>query len=182
MPTPRAADLGYAPRYFGIVLASSIFRFGGVSTLPPQAANANRWAAGSKAKTSLAGHEVLLQLSRTSSAAGCKMNSTPSYRGGASSASWHNRSFLARPHLLRMVSRVTRNHAGATASCRSGQSVLLARVSRRPTPRAADLGYAPRFQAFFVASSFSCFGSESTLPPQAANASRWAVSTGLRIM
>ena len=42
------------------------------------------------------------------------------------------------------------------------------------TPRAADLGYAPRFQAFFVASSVSRFGSESTLPPQAANASRWA--------
>jgi hypothetical protein len=43
-PTMRAADLGYAPRYVGICLAGSVFRFGGESTLPPQAANANRWA------------------------------------------------------------------------------------------------------------------------------------------
>src|SRR5687768_3158269 len=40
--------------------------------------------------------------------------------------------------------------------------------------RAADLGYAPRFLTFFVAWSFFRFGGESTLPPQAANASRWA--------
>jgi hypothetical protein len=37
--------------------------------------------------------------------------------------------------------------------------------------RAADLWYAPRFQAFFAALSFLRFGGESTLPPQAANAS-----------
>ena len=43
-PTPRAADLGYAPRYFGICLAWSFSRFGVESTLPPQAANASRWA------------------------------------------------------------------------------------------------------------------------------------------
>jgi len=41
--TQRAADLGYAPRYFDICLALSFSRFGGESTLPPQAANANRW-------------------------------------------------------------------------------------------------------------------------------------------
>ena len=41
-PTPRAADLGYATRYFGIYLAWSYFRFDGESTLPPQAANASR--------------------------------------------------------------------------------------------------------------------------------------------
>ncbi|MBE7535463.1 MAG: hypothetical protein HS124_07005 [Anaerolineales bacterium] len=46
----------------------------------------------------------------------------------------------------------------------------------RPTPRAADLGYAPRFQAFSAALSFSRFGGESTLPPQAANANRWLAS------
>jgi hypothetical protein len=40
--------------------------------------------------------------------------------------------------------------------------------------RAADLGYAPRFLAFFAALGFSRFDSDSTLPPQAANASRWA--------
>ncbi len=33
---------------------------------------------------------------------------------------------------------------------------------RRPTQRAADLGYAPRFQAFFVALSFFRFDGEST--------------------
>ena len=43
---------------------------------------------------------------------------------------------------------------------------------KRPTQRAADLGYAPRFQAFFAAGSFPRFGGESTLPPQAANANR----------
>ena len=42
--TPRAADLGYAPRYLSVFSASSFFRFGGESTLPPQAANASRWA------------------------------------------------------------------------------------------------------------------------------------------
>ena len=39
----RAADLGYAPRYLDIFSALSVFRFGGESTLPPQAANASRW-------------------------------------------------------------------------------------------------------------------------------------------
>jgi len=42
--TPRAADLGYVPRYFELFLASGFFRFDGESTLPPQAANASRWA------------------------------------------------------------------------------------------------------------------------------------------
>ena len=46
--------------------------------------------------------------------------------------------------------------------------------------RAADLRYAPRFLAFFAALCFSRFGGESTLPPQAVNASRWAVTLVLR--
>jgi hypothetical protein len=46
---------------------------------------------------------------------------------------------------------------------------------KRLTPRAADLGYAPRYLDIFPAWSFSRFGGESTLPPQAANASRWAL-------
>jgi hypothetical protein len=41
--------------------------------------------------------------------------------------------------------------------------------------RAADGGYAPRFLRIFVALSFSRFEGESTLPPTAANASRWAL-------
>jgi hypothetical protein len=40
----RAADGGYAPRFSGICLALSFSRFGGQTTLPPTAANANRWA------------------------------------------------------------------------------------------------------------------------------------------
>jgi hypothetical protein len=32
-----ATDLGYAPRYFGFLLAWSFSRFDGESTLPPQA-------------------------------------------------------------------------------------------------------------------------------------------------
>jgi len=42
------------------------------------------------------------------------------------------------------------------------------------TRRALDLGYAPRFLSFFLAGADSRFGGESTLPPQAGNASRWA--------
>jgi hypothetical protein len=42
------------------------------------------------------------------------------------------------------------------------------------TMRAADGGYAARFSSFFVALGFSRFEGESTLPPTAANASRWA--------
>ena len=40
--TMRAADGGYAPRFFSFFVALSFFRFDGESTLPPQAANANR--------------------------------------------------------------------------------------------------------------------------------------------
>jgi hypothetical protein len=42
----------------------------------------------------------------------------------------------------------------------------------RLTRRAPDLGYAPRFQAFFVALADSRFAGESILPPQAGNAHR----------
>lgn len=42
----RAADLEYAPSYFGIFRGWNFIRFEGESTLPPQAANANRWLAG----------------------------------------------------------------------------------------------------------------------------------------
>jgi hypothetical protein len=55
-----------------------------------------RWAQEQNTGSSLAGREGLLQLSRTPRAAGCKMKSTPSYSGGASSASGRNISFLAR--------------------------------------------------------------------------------------
>src|SRR3990172_6421085 len=44
----------------------------------------------------------------------------------------------------------------------------------RLTMRAPDLGYAPRFLGIFLALGFSRFDGESTLPPQAGNASRWA--------
>ena len=52
-----------------------------------------------------------------------------------------------------------------------------------PTQRAADGGYAPRFLSFFVALGFFRFDGESTLPPTAANASRWAaVNNGVTYM
>lgn len=35
---------GYAARFLSFVVALSFFRFDGESTLPPQAANASRWA------------------------------------------------------------------------------------------------------------------------------------------
>jgi hypothetical protein len=44
-PTQRAADGGYAARFLSLFLALSFFRFDGESTLPPTAANADRWAA-----------------------------------------------------------------------------------------------------------------------------------------
>ena len=47
---------------------------------------------------------------------------------------------------------------------------------KRPTQRAADGGYAARFLSVFLALSFSRFEGESTLPPTAANASRWAAA------
>jgi hypothetical protein len=40
--------------------------------------------------------------------------------------------------------------------------------------RAPDLGYVPRFLSIFLALSVFRFDGESTLPPQAGNASRWA--------
>jgi len=40
----RAADGGYAARFWGIFLALGFFCFDGESTLPPTAANAHRWA------------------------------------------------------------------------------------------------------------------------------------------
>jgi hypothetical protein len=43
--TMRAPDLGYAARFLGIFLALGVFRIEGESTLPPQAGNADRWAA-----------------------------------------------------------------------------------------------------------------------------------------
>jgi hypothetical protein len=44
----------------------------------------------------------------------------------------------------------------------------------QPTQRAADGGYAARFLGSFLALSCSRFDGESTLPPTAANAHRWA--------
>jgi hypothetical protein len=44
------------------------------------------------------------------------------------------------------------------------------------TMRAADGGWATRFWSVFVALSFSRFVGESTLPPTAANAHRWAAN------
>jgi hypothetical protein len=40
--------------------------------------------------------------------------------------------------------------------------------------RAADLGYAPRFQAFFLASSVVPAKWRYLVPPHAADACRWA--------
>jgi hypothetical protein len=42
--------------------------------------------------------------------------------------------------------------------------------------RAADGGYAARFLGIYLAFGFSRFDGESTLPPTAANAPRWAVT------
>jgi hypothetical protein len=47
-------------------------------------------------------------------------------------------------------------------------------LRRPPTMRAADGGYAPRFLSVFAALGFSRFEGESSLPPTAANAPRWA--------
>ena len=52
--------------------------------------------------------------------------------------------------------------------------VKTAHTKGRPTQRAPDLGYAPRVLGVFLALGFFRFEGESTLPPQAGNASRWA--------
>ena len=51
---------------------------------------------------------------------------------------------------------------------------------KRPTQRAPDLGYAPRFLGIFLALAESRFEGESTLPPQAGNAGRWAPGRNCR--
>ena len=48
------------------------------------------------------------------------------------------------------------------------------------TQRAPDLGYAPRFFGISLALADSRFEGESTLPPQAGNASRWAPGRNYR--
>ena len=47
-------------------------------------------------------------------------------------------------------------------------------MRNRPTMRAPDLGYAPRFSSMFLACAGLRFEGESTLPPQAGNAHRSA--------
>jgi len=44
-PTQRAADGGYAARFLSVFLVLGLSRFDGESTLPPTAANADRWVA-----------------------------------------------------------------------------------------------------------------------------------------
>ena len=51
---------------------------------------------------------------------------------------------------------------------------LVLKGQKRLTQRAADGGYTPCFWSMFLALGCSRFGGESTLPPTAANASRWA--------
>jgi hypothetical protein len=43
--TLQTIDGGYTPRFLSIFLALGSFRFGGESTLPPTAANADHWTA-----------------------------------------------------------------------------------------------------------------------------------------
>ncbi|MFT3894063.1 MAG: hypothetical protein QM730_20730 [Anaerolineales bacterium] len=80
----------------------------------------------------------------------------------------------ARPHLLRMVSRVTRNHASATAPRKHMPGSPDSLPDRRPTQRAPDVWESPRFQAVCVAGGgFRQKGVASSHPP-AGNAPRWA--------
>jgi len=58
----------------------------------------------------------------------------------------------------------------------TSKETLPARVSLRPTIRAADKWESPRFLGMFLAISRSRFAGESTLPPTASNASRWAAN------
>ena len=44
--TQRAAEVWESARFLSMFLAFGFFRFDGESTLPPQAGNASRWAAG----------------------------------------------------------------------------------------------------------------------------------------
>jgi hypothetical protein len=83
-------------------------------------------------------------------------------------------SLMARPHLLRMVSRVTRNHAGANASrnhVHRGQARydIVAQQSVHP-----DVWESARFQALFLAGSGFRQNGVISARPAAGNASRWA--------
>jgi len=108
------------------------------------------------------------------------MKSTPSYAGGASSASWRNQSFLAcqQSNCGTMMSIVYRVHPKNNVWQRAAhmqvpqmllestsKETLPARVSLRPTIRAADKWDAPRFLGMFLAISWFRFDGESTLRP-----------------
>ena len=89
----------------------------------------------------------------------------------ASSASWRNHSFLACPqsncgasHLLPLVSVMKydvisgRFGSGVATAFESKVRSPACQVNRRrPTPRAADLGYAPRYLGICLALAFSPF-------------------------
>ena len=59
--------------------------------------------------------------------------------------------FFARPQLLRMASRVTRNHASANALRNHVHGSPAGITNRRPTQRAPDKWESARFQAVCVA-------------------------------
>ena len=104
---------------------------------------------------------------------------------------WNGRSWVC--NFLAMVSCSLLGHNGDRCPCivilpavRSAPGHDLVEelgsvITCCPTMRAPDLGYAPRFLSFFLTLTDSRFEGESTLPPQAGNASRWAAEyTGSR--
>ena len=80
---------------------------------------------------------------------------------------------IARPQLLRMVSRVTRNHAGANASWNHVLESRARVTIRRPTMRAGGLAGTRRARTAVSAKAFFRFDGWSS--HQAANANRWVL-------
>jgi len=101
-PTQRAVDNWDSPRFLRGFNTSAGFRFQALRAPRPPAGNASRWAARLIPWGLFEGRVELLQFSRTP----CEYTA----------CAFEKRLSLARPHLLRMVSRMTQNHAGATAS------------------------------------------------------------------
>ena len=110
----RAVDRWVRAAFSSVFRGFELFPFRQRVLSHPPATNANRWAPREIQLVLFEGRVESLQLARTPRATYIRKENQVIF--STACASWRNSSWFARPHLLRMVSRVTRNHAGANAS------------------------------------------------------------------
>ena len=160
--TQRALDWWESARFLAFFAALNRLRFDGESKLQPIAANAGRWAARGIPLVLFEGRVELLQFSCTP----CEYTACAFVKGLS----------LARPHLLRMVSRVTRTHASANAF----RNHVLGRTARYQIAVQHSVhltgGSLRVFRHFAWLGVDSDKKSVLSSRPPASNASRWAAS------